>query len=687
MVKLLVLGNVNGMEAGTSNQAMRVPSGPGVEDMPIHPVRQGELLMISDRARARSGALGALRLWICGFGAALAMALAGCSTSTNVSNGTPVVTVTSQAAGDFSTYIVGITLYSLTRSDGYVSYPAGYTAEEFADLTQQVDLTELLNAVGVPTGTYKSAVIGIDYSLAIVYLKGQSTAAVVENTSQSNPGIVYVTVYFDASNQLKVNINQSTPLALDFNLAASNTIIGNTVTVKPFVEAVTLPNDTARVRARGLFVAANTGASNFIEDLRPFEDNIYSTVGALTVNTTSSTFFNINGKIYTGSAGLSAVASLPSNEPMVAYGTLDGTPPGSNSTITPSLTATQVYAGIVVSNGEYEHVRGIVSAISGNSLTVTGAQYLYYEGYCISNLCYTYYPTATVTVGSSTQVMEDGTVPASGTNFSTQSISVGSQIDALGLGSTSSAGALTLDATSGLVRLQSTPIWGTLNSGTASSGTLSLLSMGTVDFPAGSFNFAGTGTSSANDASAASYEVDTTALGGSGTAGDLSATTAGTLLRVDGFPTSFGAAPPDFEAAAVTPASSQPTANLIVEWGNGGTTTPFTSQDNTSLALNLTGAALAEVAVGPQCAESGATACAPPTSLTGTPAITISGGNQFAIGNATNGIAMFSTSSAFETSLADNLNGSTKVYRVVAIGSYDSATNTFTATRVDVALE
>jgi len=29
---------VNGTPAGTSNQAMRVPSGPGVEVMPIHPV-------------------------------------------------------------------------------------------------------------------------------------------------------------------------------------------------------------------------------------------------------------------------------------------------------------------------------------------------------------------------------------------------------------------------------------------------------------------------------------------------------------------------------------------------------------------------------------------------------------------------------------------------------------------------
>ena len=635
--------------------------------------------MILDRARAKSGALGAMRLWIFGFGAALAAALAGCSTSTHISNGTPVVTVNAQATGDFSTYVVGITVYSLKRSDGYVAYPAGYTAEEFADLTQRVDLSELLNAVGIPTGTYKSVVIGIDYSYPIVYLQGASKAATVQNTSKANPGIVYVTVTLDPSHPLVVSFNQSTPLALDFNVAASNTVdtATNTVTVKPFVEAVSPSNDTQQVRARGLVVATNAGQSSFVQNVRPFEDNVYSTVGALQVNTTATTYYNVDGKAYTGSAGLTAMAALPSNTPIVAQGTLDGTPAGSSSSITPSLTATQVYAGTVVANGQFEHVRGIVSAVSGNTLTVLGATYLYYQGYCSTgNLCYTYYPTATVDLGSSTVVTEDGVIPASGTSFSNQSISVGSQIDAVGLGSTNSSNALTLNATSGLVRLQSTPIWGTLDSGTSSSATLNLYALGTTGFAAGSFNFAGT------NSTAASYVVNTSALG---TAGDESATPAGTVLRVDGIPASFGAAPPDFNATAVTPGTSAP-ADLIVEWSGSGTKSPFTSQDSTSLVLNLAGSDLAEVVTGPQsdCASTATAACTP---LTGTPAITISGANQFAIGNATNGVSVFGTSSAFATDLSSALNGSTAVYRIVAVGSYDSASNTFTATRLDVALE
>ena len=627
--------------------------------------------MILDRARAKPGALGALRLWICGMGMALAAALAGCSTNTHVSNGTPVVTVTSQAAGDFSTYVVGISVYSLTRSDGYVSYPAGYTTEEFADLTQRVDLTELLNAVGVPTGSYASVVIGIDYSLPIVYVKGQTTEALVQNSAgTANPGIIYVTVKLDPSHPLVVGQNQSAPFALDFDLAAGNSISGNTVTIKPFVAATATPIDTEPVRARGLFVVANTGSNNFVENLRPFEDNIYSTVGAVTVNTTASTYYNVNGAVFTGAAGLAAVSKLSANTPIVADGTL-----GDMSTITPGMTATAVYAGTVVSNGQFEHVRGIVSAINGNSLTVLGATYLFYEGYCASNLCFTYYPTGTVNVGPSTVVTQDATVPASGTNLSIGSISVGSQIDAVGLGTVSSSGVLTLDATSGLVRLQPTPIWGTLNAGAVGSATLNLLSMGTVNSPASSFNFTGTGTA---PATASSYVVNTGTV-------DETATAAGTLLRADGFPTAFGAAPPDFIATAVTASSSQP-ADLIIEWSGGkGTTAPFTSYDSTSLAVNLANATTAVVVVGPQCASG--SGCSAGTALSGTPAIAISGATQFAIGNATNGISVFSTPSGFASNLTSTLNGSTSVFRVVAIGSYNPATNTFTASRVDISLE
>ena len=269
---------------------------------------------------------------------------------------------------------------------------------------------------------------------------------------------------------------------------------------------------------------------------------------------------------------------------------------------------------------------------------------------------------------------DDVALPAS-SSLRQQSISVGSQVDAIGLGSTNNSNYLTLDVTPGLVRVQSTPVWGTLDTGTSGSATLNLHLDGKHGLRRSSsnFNFAGTGTSSANDAPAAGYAVDTT---GATTGADQSATPAGTLLRVDGFPTPYGTAPPDFTATDVIPGTSEP-ADLVVQWNSGaGTTAPFTSYDSASLALNLANADVAQVLIGPQT-----------ITLSGTPAITISGGTQFAIGNSTTGVSMFSTSSTFVSDLGTTLNGSTSVFRVVAEGSYDSGTNTFTASRLEVALE
>lgn len=614
------------------------------------------------RARQRTGAFRALRASILAAGAGLAAVLAGCSANTRVSNGTPVITATAQAAGDFSAYVVSIYGITLKRKDGYVDYlpPGQYGFEELVDLTRRVDLTELMQASGVPTGTYTQASITLDYSSgtgSVIYLKGQSKAATVEDTSGNPPTTITFTVNFDPAHPLVIGLNHSTRLALDFDLAASNSIdlSTNTVTVRPFVVANPAPIDTQLVRARGLLVTTDTSASHYVENTRPFEDSYYGPVGAVQVNTSATTYFNVNGAVYEGGPGLAAVDALPANTPITAYGAI-----GDLSTITPAFTASAVYAGTAVANTAFQQVKGIVTARSGDSLTVTGIEYIYPEG--TSSIPFTYYATSTVKVGPSTLVTEDGESSAS---VSQQSISVGQRIDAVGAGTVSSANVVTLDATSGWVRLQSTPVWGTLSAGAAGSATLALLGIG--PYAPSAFHFAGTGTSSANDANPASYLVNTGTV-------DESATAAGTLLRADGFVTPFGSAPPDFTATAVATGSSQET-DLIVAW-TSGTTSPFTSYDSTSLAVNLSGANVAKVVTGPQS-----------TTLTGTPSVTISGATQLAIGNDTNGISVFNTPAGFASDLTSTLNGSTSVFKLVAIGSYDSATNTLTATRVDLALK
>ncbi len=628
-----------------------------------------------DCARAIRGASGTLRTSICAVGAALAIALGGCSATTNVSNGTPVLMLTGEAAGDFSAYSVGLYTITLTRTDGYVVY--AQSTDEQVDLTRRTNLTELFSATGIPTGTYKSLSISLDYSSPMIYLKGQTTPAKVVNASgTANPGVITETVKFAPNHPLVVNLNKSTPLAIDIDLAASNSIDAstNTVTVKPFIVATVEPYDTAPLRARGQIVLTNAGAGNFTENIRPFDDTYYGDgdVGALTVNTSSSTYFNINGKTYTGSAGLNALANLNPGLTVTAYGTL-----GDLSTITPALTATAVYAGTTVISQGNEALRGTVVARSGNTLTLRGAEYVCAEGFCYSNQSFKYYPSATVTIGSGTVISEDG-VAASG--LTTQSVSIGQRITALGIGPPpfpSTSTVLALNANPGQIRLQPTDVWGTLSSGAMGSATVNALE---IDNHAPSvFSFAGTGITSSEDANPASYALNTGSF-------DASTLSAGTLLEANGFVAPFGSAPPDFNASTVANMTNG-ISTLIVEW-TSGTTAPFSSAGSSGIVVNLGNSSItsAIMRTGPQTVQLSSLSSSP-TIIAGCASGTCSGNSEYAIGNASSGIDVYDSSSSFLSGLSSTVNGSNKIFKLVAIGTYDATSNTFYTQRMDVALE
>ena len=612
--------------------------------------------------------------------------LVGCSTNTNISYGTAVVTM-SDVSGDFTSYIVSIDSITLTRSDGVIVEPLATAMT--VDLVKLHDLTELVEAPAVPVGTYTTLTLALDYSVAIISVdvNGVPTvASTVDATTGSAPTVYDLTLSFDPNNQLVINSQACTRLALDFNLAASNTIDLSTstpkVTVRPFMTATVAPADQTVMRARGIFVVAGQpSGSDYIVNMRPFADTV-SALGALTVTTTSSTYFNLNGSVYTGSAGLGAMKTLLISTPIAAYGTL-----GSFSTITPGFNATAVYAGTSLESPLADYLTGTVSAVSGNSLNLHGAT-------CVSRLGWTsgygapgYFADVPVTVASGTLVTEDG-VAASG--LSTQSISVGQLITVSGQASTApycaqSGITLSLDATGqttgapqGQVRLQPTPVWGTLNSAAPGSLSLNVLSLG--NFAPGALTFAGTGSTSANDAVAASYAVSTPGI-------DMSATSAGTLLQAVGNVTPFGSAPPDFTASGVTAGASTP-QTLVVDWGSSGAAaSPFSSVTSTGLVVNLSNANLnstgSYIATGPT--KTGI------TTLPASPSIVFatSGTLTLAVGpltvNSVSTIEVFNSGSPF-AALVSTLSGTPAVYRLVCVGQYDQTSNTFTATQVEVNL-
>jgi hypothetical protein len=602
----------------------------------------------------------ALRVLAC----ALTVLVAGCHTNTRFTPGTPVLTL-QDTSGDFASYQIAISSITLTRTDGTIV--TVLATPEVVDLVKLTDFAELLGAPAVASGTYSSAQITLSYISASIYINANGHAQLCNPVNPAGTALnsQAITVTFDPANPLVITQGKSDRVAIDIDLAASNSINASAspcvVTVQPFLTVRPAPVDASVLRARGLLVTTETGSSDFIINTRPLFDLVSGGLGAVKVNTTGQTYFNINGTTYTGAAGLAAMVQLTENTPIATYGTL-----ADLSGITPTFNATAVYVGTSLESPLEDHVMGVVSARSGNTLTVRGVFYRARTG------ALAFADSASVTLGTGTIVSEDGVAAA---GLSAASVSVGQQIDVAGQG-TDNAGTITMDATFGQVRLASTRVWGTLNSATTGSLSLNALTFGNYA-PVG-FNFAGTG-AGGQDATPAAYLVNTGRL-------DESATAAGALLAVDGFVAPFGAAPPDFNATAITPGAATQ-QKLVVEWINGGTPAPFTAASSAGFVVDLGNARLGTVhyiTVGPTQTDL--------KNLPASPLITTVGADQsnlqLAIGSSAlaAGVSVFSSAPAFATAVNSVLSSGHNLYRLVAVGQYESATNTFVASSISLAL-
>ncbi len=609
----------------------------------------------------------ALRAVLC----AAAALLAACGTSHPAPPGPPVVTMGHLTnSSDFTSYIVTVDAIELIRSDGTVVTPLA--TPQVVDLAKLNSVTELVEAPAVPEGTYTSAVIAIDWTMGTgtpqpVWLNvgGHSVEAVPINASGTGMTSASIKVTFDPSHPLVVTVNQSVRLQVEVDLIASNEVVtgitGSEIQVQPYAVITPAPVDDTLLRLRGVYVTTQDLTSGFYLNSRPFYD-LLSALGAVIVNTNAQTYFNIGGTVYTGAAGLAAVAQQQQSLPVVVYGTLDNL-----SGVTPTFNATQVYFGAAQESQLAYYLTGTVSARSGNTITLRGTTFITPLGVTA------YVDSVPVLLGSGTAVYEDG-VAAPGLTIA--DVSVGQQLTVSGQPTLNSSNTLeNVNATAGLLRLRPTTLWGIQNA----DGTLDLLSLGR--FHPDVFNFAGTG-ASGHDATAAAYAVDTSAVAPGGPA-----TSTGELLQVEGTVAPFGAAPPDFIARALTPGPSS-LQTLVVDWMNGGSTSPFTSISAAGLVVNLADANLGlthEIRTGPATLDL--------KTLPASPLITTTGATQnnlqLAIGNTTlaSGISVFNNAAAFATAVdADFKAGTNKIWRLVAYGQYDSASNTFVAGRIHVAL-
>ena len=565
------------------------------------------------------------------------------------------------AKGDFLSYIVTLTALQLQTANG-TSVETLPTATK-VDFAQLVDLTEVISAGQIPAANYVSATLTIDYtSASITADDGTGTGVAlkpVDANGNTLTGTVQVSVQLDNADHLVITPGGAARLAFDFNLAASNTVdlTTGTVQVAPTLVATVVPADTKQVRVRGSLASATAAQNDFVVTVQPFHDTS-ATAGTVTVQVGSSTTYQINGLAYVGTAGLTALAALPAGTMIAAFGTLQSG--------TQMFTATAVLAGTSLENPAEDQISGTVIARTSTTLTVRGATWWQRDGDFDFDA-----HDASVTIGANTGVTEEGQTGA----FTIGDISVGQHIEAFGTASQPMGGTLTLDATAGEVRLDLTPAWGVVTSMAANAVTLNLQSLDGL--PSSAFNFAGTGSSSANDASPTAYVVDTGTLAQTGLAVSAPA-------RVFGFATPFGSAPPDFTAATLVNFAAV-TDYLVVNWSGMGSTTAFTglTSSSTSIALSLTSVGREHVIqIGPQQLDITTLAAAPAIVPDGTAA-----NGLFAIGHAGRfRTDNFNSFASFVSALSTDLNGTTAVIDVAAAGQYDNAKNTFTASRIVVLL-
>jgi hypothetical protein len=607
------------------------------------------------RAAATPAAFNRLRLALLGIAAATIAACGGGSMDVQPQScsdcGTAMLTMT-DAAGDFLGYSVDLTSLELTKANGTSVQTLPATTR--IDFAQLVDLSEVLSTGQVPVGEYVAATLKVDFShAAIIADDGAGTGVQLSPVDANGQplGQVELMVKLDNRNHLMINSHRISHLAFDLDLLASNTVDmgAHTVTVSPFVVASVQPVERSQVRARGRLDSVDVPGSSYTINLRPFHEDAGSS-GQMTIHTTSTTRFEINGMVLSGVDGLTALSNLDGHPATIAFGSVDA---GEGH----AFTAKRVLAATSAQDLHHDYLSGNVLARAGNVLTLGGVRVGRHGGGAEFELGH-----VAVTVGPDTRVTRDG--QASGVTLGIADISVGQRLEVFGDYSRD-GGHAALDATAGRVRLNYTHLFGTVATNAGGMLTLGLESIDGRE-PA-RFDFTGTGTTPATDADPAHYEVLTGAL-------DTTGVAVGAWTRLFGFVTPFGAAPPDFIADTFLD-FTQTRVGVALNWGLAGSTAPFTSSTTAGLVVNPAGMHGA-VQLGGRLVDVTTLA-----SLTLQPAT--EGTLVFAIAHrSSHDVENFSDFADFVVRLNAVLDGSKPLYRVDGQGSFNAVGGVFTATRL-----
>jgi hypothetical protein len=601
----------------------------------------------------------------CGGSAPVSSPSSSTMSCTIASCGRAVITIT-DAAGDFLAYQVTIVSLRLQKSDGTMveTVPAS-TRVDFAQL---VALTEIVTAGQVPSGSYTGASVTIDFTSATIVVDDGTANGlqVAPVDAMGRPlGQLTLSVQLDSKHALEITAGQSSRLAFDFNLLASNTVDANarTVAVNPVLVASVVPPDDKEMRARGTLMSVDATGNDYTINVQPFDDEDASNKGQVIVHVSDTTTFEVDGTPLTGSDGLAALATLGTGSMTIAFGML--------SDADQSFVAIRVLAGSSVQAATTDHVSGSVVSRNDLTLTVRGEEW---QGTSGDDDVAPGDITVQIASGTAVTAEDQG---SSGPSRSIADISVGSRINAFGVATRDASGHVTLDASAGHVRLEFTHLAGTVISSATESLTLLLQSINDRD--ASFYNFMGTGSPTGHDSDPNTYIVNAGNL-------DIGSLTAGASVRLAGFVAPFGTSPPDFRATSLESPAEATVASLIISWAAPGTAAPFKNYDSSHIELDVRNANIGDR----HQIEIGDDHEIDLKALTRNPSIvpdTQTSTALYSIAHAgSGGIDNFNSFGDFSARLTIELTGTTMALALFAEGHYDTTSNVFTARHVIVQL-
>lgn len=581
-----------------------------------------------------------------------ALLFAGCggggsSGGSSGSGGTPppsgsetgevTLAVTDAPTDEIDTLEVDIVSFRFVKRNGAVVEVLPQTVRvDFADL---VSVSQVIAGATLPVGDYPRAFMTLDFATAAARISGNpGLAALKDGSGTPLVGREELEIVFPGGG-FTVGPRKGYFAVVDFDLDQSLSVdaTANTITIDSVLYADIDPAQPKDTRAPGL-ASGFTGAS-FQLDVR-LGLGLMSR-GKLTVNTDSTTVFDLDGQVLQGQAGFDALALLGDGTLVAVEGRVD------------PLARTLAARRVLLLPQDLDEVEGLVVARSGGAgqdavLTLRGVSVRRAAGSVTLN--------DLVTLSTSFVATKVNKRAVAAGALSTDAINVGQRLLAYG----KMAGS-TLDLTqpgAGFVRLVETGIGGAVTQA-ASGGrlTLDVTRIGARRVAAFDFTVGG-----AAVADPRALVVDVASLGG--------AVPVGAPVWVRGFfpPVSAGAGDADFLADALIDRSNA--GSLLRVWWLIPNATPLAARAGAEATIDVSAATQAHVDQG----------LIVPVALASNPAVAGQASGFYAIRQGLR-VTLFRDPAAFWAQLEADLQGGGRGVAFRSFGRWDAAAGRMDASR------